>query len=556
MTAGFSPNRSVKPGTDAGTVSPFHEGETRIQERLGDRDVEFGARKGIRGHMPEQHRAFFCAQPFLVASARDADGRPWATLLAAKADPVSSPDPASLAIAALPVAGDALDGAFRAGADIGLLGIELATRRRNRVNGRISGVGQGGFSFSVGQSFGNCPQYIRTRDLQRVDGTPSVKAVRGAELSSRQAEWVMSADTFFIASGYRGNGDDPSFGMDVSHRGGPAGFVEVVDTRHLRFPDYAGNRFYNTLGNILMDPRAGLLFVDFGTGSLLQVTGRAGIDFTPADARRFPGAQRVVSFEIDAIVELSSAVPLRWSRDGSAVRSLRLAARHQESADVVSLVFEARDGGPLAPFSAGQHLPIEISIPGAQAAVGRSYSLSGSPADGRYRISVKRHPEGTVSGYLHDGLEIGATVNSLPPAGGFDIGNAEVPLVLVSAGIGVTPMLSSLHAIAEENDSRPVWFVHGARDGLHHAFRQEVRGLRLAHRNIQAITLYSRPLPEDLPGQDYDAQGRITGALVRQLSVHSQTRFLLCGPSAFVEDLQADLEAGGVPAQFIQSESF
>lgn len=536
--------------------SPFHEGEIALQERLGQRDVERWARRGIRPFMPEQHRTFFEAQPFLVASARDAGGRPWATLLAGGDGFVSSPDPESLSVAALPVSGDALEEAFQGDTEIGLLGIELATRRRNRVNGRISRLGEGGFSFAVGQSFGNCPQYIRPRDLYRVKDMPDPQVSRGSALSVRQREWIDAADTFFIATGYRGQGEDPAFGMDVSHRGGTAGFVDVLDEGRVRFPDYAGNRFYNTLGNILMDPRAGLLFVDFATGSLLQLTGRAGIEDVPGDTLDFSGAERLVSFEIDAVVELSSAVPLRWSQEGSAARSLSLVEKHRESADVMSFVFKARDDGALPSFSAGQHLPIEVTLPGMPQAVSRSYSLSGSPADGRYRISVKRHAEGIVSGYLHDGLEIGAAIDSLPPAGGFDIGGPDVPLVLASAGIGITPMLSTLHAVAAEKGRRPVWFVHGARDGQHHAFAREVHALRQAHENLHGITLYSRPLAADVPGRDYDAQGRVTGEMLRQLSVHDGTRYLLCGPADFVEEVQADLEAGGIPAELIQSESF
>ena len=154
-------------------ASPFHTGEQSVQERLGVRDIEDWARKIVRDHLPDDHRAFHTAQPFLVAAARDSNERPWVTLLVGPEDFITSPDPGSLAIAARPAAGDALEDALTPGADIGLLGIELATRRRNRVNGRVADSGNGVIAFAVEQSFGNCPQYIREREWRRVDGEAS-----------------------------------------------------------------------------------------------------------------------------------------------------------------------------------------------------------------------------------------------------------------------------------------------------------------------------------------------------------------------------------------------
>jgi predicted pyridoxine 5'-phosphate oxidase superfamily flavin-nucleotide-binding protein len=150
--------------------SPFHSGEQLVQERLGVRDIEEWARKVVRPFLPDQQRAFYTALPFLVAAARDSKGRPWATLLVGQDGFISSPGPGSLAIDAKPVPGDALEGSLAAGADLGLLGIELATRRRNRVNGRISQDESGVLGFAVEQGFGNCPQYIMERDWQRVEG--------------------------------------------------------------------------------------------------------------------------------------------------------------------------------------------------------------------------------------------------------------------------------------------------------------------------------------------------------------------------------------------------
>jgi ferredoxin-NADP reductase/predicted pyridoxine 5'-phosphate oxidase superfamily flavin-nucleotide-binding protein len=538
------------------TRSPFHDGERRVQERLGDREVERWARGAIRNFMPDQHRIFFEEQPFMIAAARDSEGRPWATVLEGGPGFVRSPDAVSLEISAHPVPGDALEDALRAGADIGLIGIELATRRRNRVNGTLTSAGESGFRFSVGQSFGNCPQYIRARKYWWTPGKPSGKAERGTSLTASQSAWIRSADTFFIATGYRGEGDDPAFGMDISHRGGERGFVEVLDDRTIRFPDFAGNRYYNTLGNILSDARTGFLFIDFASGSLLQVTGRASIDFDSEAVARVQGARQLVTLEVDEFVELTSVLRLRWQDEAGSARSLRLAERVRESADVTSFYFESRDGGPLKQFTAGQHLPIELNLSGGFGKVQRSYSLSGSPKEGRYRISVKRDPQGLVSRILHDVLEVGATIDAGTPAGTFGLPETNEPVVLVSAGIGVTPLLSMLHAIATEETGRQVWFVHGARDGTHHPFREEVRSLAAGRANIRLLTHYSRPLETDARGQDFDLEGRITAESLMALTGAASASYYLCGPAVFMGELRAGLAREGIPESRIFEESF
>ena len=536
--------------------SPFHEGERRVQERFGERDIERWARGAIRDQMPEQHRTFFEEQPFLIASARDAKERPWATLIEGAPGFVRSPDPRSLQINAKLVEGDPLEGALTAGSDIGLLGIELATRRRNRVNGTVVATGGNGIRFKVGQSFGNCPQYIREREFSWSPHTPAGTVKRGPNLTALQQDWVRSADTFFIATGHRGEGENDAFGMDVSHRGGERGFVEIIDPRTLRFPDYAGNRHYNTLGNILLDARAGFLFLDFSSGSLLQMTGTAKIDFDSEDVARFPGARQLVTLEIDEVVELSSVLRLRWQEDAESARSLRLVEKTRESADVTSFVFEARDGGPLPPFAAGQHLPIELKIPERGARVQRSYSLSGSPRGDRYRISVKREANGLASPYLHDRLEAGAILEARKPAGDYKLTKGEGPVVLVSAGIGVTPVLSMLHQLAAEESSREVWFVHGARNGEHHPFRDEVARLVAERPNVKTRTFYSRPGPVDAEGRDYDEQGRISPGFLLSLVAGQDADFFLCGPAGFIAGLTEGLEANGVSDKNIHFETF
>jgi len=550
------------------TESPFHAGEQRVQELLGVRgQIEPWARKVVRPFLPVEHRAFFSALPYVIAAARDAEGRPWATLLPGSPGFIDSPDAETLVIEGGPVAGDALHGQLAPGTDLGLLGIELATRRRNRVNGRVRESGEGRIVFGVDQSFGNCPQYISEREWRVVRSQERAPLRRQADrLSPATMLRIRSADTFFIATGHRESADascsrdDPRFGMDASHRGGAPGFVSVEDDRTLVIPDYAGNNHFNTIGNLVMDPRAGLLFVDFESGGLLQLTGRAEIEWDSNAASRFPGAQRLIRFVVEEVVELEEALPLRWGRASESARALRVVEKTRESRDVVSFVFEGVDGRPLSEFSPGQHLPIELVLPDEDEPSSRTYSLSNAPGANRYRISVKREEQGRVSRHLHDEVEVGDRLRARPPAGDFVLAESRRPIVLVSAGIGVTPLLSMLHGLVDAADLRPVWFVHGARDGAHHALAEEVRSLATRSTHVSTHVAYSRPRPEDRRGRDFDSEGRVTGALIERVLPVSvselEADFYLCGPVSFMASVQGDLEERGVSSECIHSESF
>ncbi len=443
-----------------------------------------------------------------------------------------------------------------AGADLGILGIELATRRRNRVNGHIVGNEAGVLEFAVDQAFGNCPQYIRERQWRRVEGGQAGMPVRSTRLTPSQREWISSADTFFIASGHRGDGESATYGMDASHRGGDAGFVRVDGESRLMFPDYAGNNHFNTIGNLVLDSRAGILFVDFENGSLLQLTGRTTIDWDSDAVAEIPGARRLVLFDIEEVVELPAAISLRWGASAESVRSIRLIEKIRESDDVTSFVFVARDAGALPDFEAGQHLPIELAVPGFEEPVRRTYSLSGQPGQDRYRISVKREPKGVASSHFHDHVEPGEIIEARKPAGDFLLPCSGCPVVLVSAGIGLTPMLSMLYTLASEGGDRPVWFVHGARNGRHHPLAHEVRALAARRPGIEVHFSYSRPDPEDRFDVDYNSEGRVDGVLLANLVGDREAHYLMCGPVRFMASVQTDLEGRGIPSDHIHTESF
>lgn len=191
---------------------------------------------------------------------------------------------------------------------------------RFRLNGKIGHLREGAFEIRVRQAFPNCPQYIQARDTGVGEGIAAVgekKAVRRGETLTRgEAAMIAGADTFFIASQFSEGGDHWSRGVDVSHRGGKPGFVIVAHESLLLFPDYAGNCLFATLGNILADPKCGLLFIDFDTGDTLQLTGEAEILWQPEHTCRFPGAQHVVSFQVEQKIHIERALPLTWRFQG------------------------------------------------------------------------------------------------------------------------------------------------------------------------------------------------------------------------------------------------
>ena len=299
---------SADPASDA----VFHAGELALQRQDGS--FEQLARHGARivqSAMAEAHQAFFAQLPFLVLGAADAGGQAWCGLIEARPGFVHAVDARSLRVDALPASGDPLAACLRPGAYVGMLGIELGTRRRNRVNGRVLELDAGGFTVEVLQSFGNCPRYIQRREEHGEPGagrTPA--ALRAPRLQGEAAALVRRADTLFVAT--RAAEGRAGGGADASHRGGRPGFVQVDDSgSRLAWPDFPGNRYFNTLGNLLLEPRAGLVFPDFASGGLVHVAGRAELLDGEA-AAALGGAERAVLLHVEQVIHRPAALARRW----------------------------------------------------------------------------------------------------------------------------------------------------------------------------------------------------------------------------------------------------
>jgi ferredoxin-NADP reductase/predicted pyridoxine 5'-phosphate oxidase superfamily flavin-nucleotide-binding protein len=566
------------------TASPFHSGEVELQRALGvaERMEQFG-RRVIRDHMPDQHRDFFEQLPFVVAGTVDSDGDIWATLLAGEPGFIQSPDPRKLALTLPMDANDPATKGLRQSDAIGLLGIELHSRRRNRMNGAVGAVSENGFTVEVEHSFGNCPQYIQTRNWrmapqnERVAPAPEQLSSLGEDARAT----IEAADTFFVASYV--DLEDSRRQVDASHRGGKPGFVRIGEDGVLTIPDFAGNLHFNTLGNFLRNPRAGLVFVDFSSGDMLHLTGTAEVILDSPDIAAFQGAERLWTFTPQKIVRRKAAFPLRfdfldWSPNslmtgdweqaeqrrkaaerGSAWHPLRVRKIVDESSVIRSFYLEPIDDAGLIANLAGQHLPIRVQPDPDAAPVIRTYTLSSAPSDGAYRISVKR--EGLVSSYLHDNIAVGDSIEARPPAGSFTIDAAERrPAVLMAAGVGVTPILAMLRHVVYEGlrtrRVRPTVIFYAARSKAERAFDDELRAMvQQAGGAVRVIRLLE---VDDgaTQGVDYEAMGRINMDLLRSALGFDDYDFLMCGPPPFMQAIYDGLRGLSIADHRIHAEAF
>lgn len=286
----------------------FHAGEQALQLRAGVRTrmAEIGAAV-IRDAMPEQHQRFFEQLPFVIVGGRDRRGQPWASAMAGPPGFVTATTARRLLLSGARDPADPVLGAgLHVGAALGLLGIEPHTRRRNRANGIVGALPPSELALEVRESFGNCPKYIHARrasfDPSRVVPPQSHRSI-GVEPAF--AAVIAAADTCFIATAH------PEVGVDVSHRGGRPGFVHV-DGDTLWMPDYSGNFFFNTLGNLVIEPRAGLLFIDLARGDLWHAAGEVAITWDGPEVAAFAGAQRLLRITIREVLCRVGALPLRW----------------------------------------------------------------------------------------------------------------------------------------------------------------------------------------------------------------------------------------------------
>lgn len=247
-----------------------------------------------------------------------------------------------------------------------------------------------------------------------------------------------------------------------------------------------------------------------------------------------------------------SGPPPAWT----GFRPLRVSRTARESASVLSLVLEPGDGRPLVAALPGQFVILRIQPKPEGPSLMRNYSLSDLPSADHYRVSIKREANGAASTYLHTQVKVGDLLDVAAPRGGFTLKAGDKQVVLLSAGVGATPVLAMLHSLAATASRREVWWLFGARNGEDHPFAEESRKLVRALVRGKSFIGYSQPDPKDRPGADFDGSGRLGIDTFEKIGVPRDADFYMCGPAAFLEDLSAGLEAWGVAKERVHAEIF
>lgn len=566
----------------AETKSPFHRGERKLQSLVGVRDqMENFGRRVIRDYLPEQHREFYKNQNYLFLGHVDPDGWPWASMMFSPKSFIDSPNENSLSLNIKPMLGDPLGSSLKEQLEVGILGIELHSRRRNRLSVAVSSLQDDNIELEVRQSFGNCPQYIQERHWQaepKQRAAAKVEAFQNLDLEARQL--IANSDTFFVASYAQTNESIASNGADISHRGGKSGFVRVDENNLLTIPDFVGNFHFNTLGNFLENPKAGLLFVDFKQGHVLQLTGTTEVLFTSNELEHYDGAERLWTFKTVYGRWLRNCLPKSWRIESESpnnrltgtwveAEKQRRATNHAkqwqtvelskvitESDRVSSFYFSPLVGQVLSRSQAGQFLTLRAELNGK--IVSRCYTISSAPDDNFYRISVKR--DGTFSTYLHRQLQLGQSLEVLPPQGEFTMDASDVSTaLLLAAGIGITPMLSfirdSLNEAIRSRYQRNIILLVQLKYRSDQSFYTELEAYQQASQGkIKVYWLFSQETSIEL--KDNEFSGRINRGFLNRIIDVSQMQSFLCGPKAFMQGTYQLLTETGFSDKQIFSEAF
>ncbi|CAL8471002.1 g10544 [Coccomyxa elongata] len=566
------------------TLSPYHPGEIKVQDRLGSRDSADRIGPFLRKYLTDQAKEFFNELPLLFVGQRAPDGSIWATTLSGVPGFMKATDDNHLRVSLKQIYADPVK--FAEGDRIGSVGVMQHNRRRNRLNCIVESVQPDSCSLKVLQSFGNCPKYIQVRHIM-VDekqlatlGEEERPVTQGTSvLGPEQRALIARSDTLFLATGFFGISDETNgdTGCDCNHRGGVPGFVQVTGDGTLKCPDYVGNNLYNSWGNVVVDSHAGIQFIDFDSGDSLQLTGNAEVLW---DDHSLPGAQRILQFvtsrwvhvkgalpiRVEGPVQLSPYNPLPSNSNSAAITGLRVTSRHNDTPDIVTFTFLAPKRSDGAPFcEAGQFASFDFPELKEAETLNRTWTIS-SPqkqiaATGRFTISVKK--AGLVSTYLHEKVTLGQELIFRGVDGDFTLDRAakRIPpagVLLIAGGIGVTPMRTMFAECIERGI--PVTLLYSVRLLEDAAFLAEFLEGAAAHPNVHvALTLTAEKnvVMEAKTSGVTMLSGRINPAMIQQVCPDVLEREVFqCGPDAMMNSALRDLESLGLPSAKIHQESF
>lgn len=557
----------------------FHSGELAAQDKAGTRGIaaELSVGKSDSLNFSANHDAFLAAQSFAVISSVDMDsGRVWVTPLFAKEGDLSavSESEISLSVDCIPE-GDVLRN-VASKAPLSLLGIDLNRRIRHRISGYAiapSNKADTRLHFQVNEYSPNCPKYINRRELvPDTDNPDSVvkHAIRHerSTLTESDKAFIQSMDTLWIGS-YA-----PEAGADCNHRGGKPGFIRVTSPTTIEWPEYRGNGMFFTSGNLESYDRAGVTFVDFETGSMIQMTGRAVVDWNYDG--QYEGATRLMKFDIEHLVRIDQVTTHRWTRiDYSPYNPVISGTENQRdhstfpiTATLAKVVKESENVKTFRflaqrriSFLPGQYATFEFNnVPGGSASEIRTWTLSETPnsinGDNTLDITVKRIPEGLVTNWLHDHVGVGLEVNLNGVQGEMtavqrdkQTGGATVPehILLLSGGIGMTPNVAMVRGVGafDLQDQTNITMIHVERFEADLLFQNELTRRATNYPNFSYTNIIS------------SQQGRLSKDMLAELVPDvKQQHAYICGPTLFMADMTEHLVALGVPAANIHTESF
>jgi len=533
----------------------YHKGELEVQARAGVTQAARMSAGALNDRIPAAAMHFIGEQSMAVLGSLDADGNVWASILFGNPGFLRATDELTLHLhrsACHSAPGDPLWKNLEKDPRLGILLVELVSRRRLRINGNARPSAGGDCLVAVERAYANCPKYIQRRRLE-FPGTAWAESPlpcrEGRQLNAAQQAWIGHADTFFVASAH------PDQGVDASHRGGHPGFVKVLNPHRLRIPDFAGNNMFNTLGNFAGHPHAGLVFIDFKRDRILQMSGRPELLWDePDESGETGGTMRYWEFEVEIWRESQLPLRLQWQfidyspfiptprDDDAGTQSINLKAVRVwfETSRVKGFELVALDGGKLPPFEAGAHLPIKVRDRRGYW-VERNYSLLSDPADrSRYRIGVLAEPNGRGGSlYLHQAIQAGDILQAMPPKNGFALATEADHSILLAGGIGITPLLSMLHVLKATGKSFELHY--SARRKADLGFRQDIEHL---------IGKRARFYASEEPGQHrLDLQRVLAGRA-------SGTHVYVCGPRPMILAVRDLARSNGWLPEQIHYENF
>lgn len=552
------------------TQSPFHPGEQAVQNLANESDM--AQRNGVvitdtilPGAIP-----FITQQSMLVVTSVDTKGDIWTSVLMGRPGFISASDAHNLILDRDITVSNTHDSFWKNiqhSPNIGLLVIELSTRRRFRINGTVEALSDTQVKIHVDEAYPNCPKYIQRRqpelDVSDFSDTHALP-LQGRELQPEHIQLIESSDSMFVGSAVAEISGDPThYRADASHRGGNPGFIEIIKPNTLRIPDYRGNSLFNTLGNIQAYPKAGLVFIDFERGALLQVSGTANILWQQDDPNnKTGGTQRYWELDITAWQETALPERLSWQffdysphnprhrKSGTADErlNLKVSKLEQKSDTITRYRLSAMAGGVLPAFEAGAHLPVSVTLPNGRPAE-RHYSILSSPHDNRfYDIAVQREDSGKGgSQYIHKQLKVNATLKAKAPVNAFPLATRGEHTILIAGGIGITPILSMLRILVEDRASFEIHYTARTLDDL--AFAKDV--FELAGDRAHLYTSQENNSATELAMES----GRLKLEEVLH-TPHRDTHVYLCGPVKMIDAVREVGEKQGWQTNQIHFESF